>query len=271
MQSELGYKYNSSYGAIKYDIKGEGQPLILVHGTPWSSYNWRKVIPALSQWFTVYYYDLPGYGQSEKNIENVSLGIQNDALKELIDFWKLDNPKIVGHDFGGATVLRTHLLNKQPFQKILLIDPVAVSPWGSPFFSHVAHHESAFADLPGNIHDALLTRYIEGATYTPMDRETLLEIKKPWSGKDGQAAFYRQIAQSDRKYTDEAEALYHEIKVPVFLIWGEDDQWIPVERGIELHRRIKSSEFVTLPQTGHLVQEDQPALLVSYILKFMEI
>ncbi len=269
MQPELEYEYHSSYGTIKYEIKGEGEPLILVHGTPWSSYNWRKVIPALSQWFTVYYYDLLGYGMSEKSEGDVSLGVQNVILKELIDFWKLDNPKIVGHDFGGATVLRAHLLNRQPFQKILLIDPVAVSPWGSPFFSHVANHEPAFSGLPDYIHDAVLTRYIEGATYTPIGRETLQEIKKPWLGKEGQAAFYRQIAQSDRKYTDEAEAFYHEIKVPVLLLWGESDQWIPVERGIELSRKIKTSELVTIPQAGHLAQEDQPALLVSYILKFM--
>jgi len=43
----------------------------------------------------------------------------------------------VGHDFGGTTVLRTHLISERKFEKIVLIDPVAVSPWGSPFFQHV--------------------------------------------------------------------------------------------------------------------------------------
>ena len=128
MAFELTKEFKSSYGAVKYDMRGQGNPLILVHGTPWSSFNWRKVIPALSQWFTVYYYDLLGYGQSEKNVDNVSLGIQNEILKELINFWQLENPKIVGHDFGGTTVLRTHLLNHQSFQKIMLITPVTVSP-----------------------------------------------------------------------------------------------------------------------------------------------
>ncbi|MGE4498413.1 MAG: alpha/beta fold hydrolase [Deferribacterales bacterium] len=269
MCPESSYIFNSSYGAISYNIEGDGESLVLVHGTPWSSYNWRKIIPALSKWFRVYSYDLLGYGMSEKSEGDVSLGVQNVILKELIDFWKLDEPKIVGHDFGGATVLRAHLLNRQPFQKILLIDPVAVSPWGSPFFSHVANYEPAFSGLPGYIHDAVLTRYIEGAAYFPMDKETLREIGKPWTGKEGQAAFYRQIAQSDSRYTDEAEVLYGEIEVPVLLIWGEEDRWIPLERGVELNRKIKTSELVTIPQAGHLVQEDQPALLVSYILKFM--
>ena len=266
---QLTKKFNSSYGIIRYDIQGQGEPLILVHGTPWSSYNWRKIIPALSQWFTVYYYDLLGYGQSEKNVKDVSLGIQNKVLEELINFWQLSNPKIVGHDFGGATVLRTHLLNNQSFKKIILIDPVAVSPWGSSFFTHVAHYEQAFSGLPEYIHDAILTRYVEGATYNPMDKETVEGIKKYWLGEEGQVAFYRQIAQSSQKYTDEVEHLYENIKIPVCLLWGENDQWIPIEKGRQLNSSIKTSIFIPIKKSGHLVQEDQPAVLVSYILKFM--
>jgi pimeloyl-ACP methyl ester carboxylesterase len=266
---ELTKEFKSSYGMVKYDICGQGDPLILVHGTPWSSFNWRKVIPALSQWFTVYYYDLLGYGQSEKNVDNVSLGIQNEILKELINFWQLQNPKIVGHDFGGATVLRTHLLNHQSFHKIMLIDPVAVSPWGSPFFTHVAQYEQAFRGLPAYIHDAVLKSYVAGATYHSMNQETLGGILKPWLGEEGQVAFYRQIAQSSQIYTDEVEPLYPKIHVSVCLLWGEDDQWIPMEKGKQLHRKIKNSTLISVSEAGHLVQEDQPALLVAYILKFM--
>lgn len=270
MQIELTHNYLSTYGTIKYDIQGQGEPLILVHGTPWSSYNWRKIIPALSQWFTVYYYDLLGYGQSEKSTGNVSLGVQNEVLKQLIDYWKLENPKIVGHDFGGTTVLRTHLLNQQSFEKIMLIDPVAISPWGSPFFNHVSCYEAAFAGLPDYIHDAVLARYVEGATYKPMEQEVVQGIKNPWIGAEGKAAFYRQIVQSSQKYTDEINSLYSSIEVPVCLLWGEDDQWIPIEKGRQLHQNIKTSEFIPISQAGHLVQEDQPTLLVSHIIKFMK-
>lgn len=270
MQFELTQKFHSTYGIIKYDIQGQGEPLILVHGTPWSSYNWRKIIPALSQWFTVYYYDLLGYGQSEKRVKNVSLGVQNEVLKQLLDYWKLENPKIVGHDFGGTTVLRTHLLNQQSFEKIILIDPVAISPWGSPFFNHVVHYEPAFTGLPDYIHDAILARYVEGATYKPMEQETLQGIKESWTGAEGQAAFYRQIAQSSQKYTDEVEPLYQSIQVPVCLLWGEEDQWIPIEKGRQLHQNIRTSKFIPISKAGHLVQEDQPALLISYIIQFIK-
>lgn len=261
--------FKTKYGTIKYNIVGSGEPLILVHGTPWSSYNWRKLIPALSQWFTVYYYDLLGYGESEKNVADVSLGVQNEILFELIQYWQLDQPKIIGHDFGGATVLRTHLLNKQNFAKILLIDPVAVAPWGSPFFAHVADFEEAFYQIPDYIHEAIVSKYIDGATYEPMGQETIDSIIKPWLGETGKKAFYQQISQSSQKYTDEVEDLYASITTPVLLLWGKNDSWIPIKQGEKLNQSIPTSQLIKIADAGHLVQEDQAPLVLSFILKFM--
>ncbi len=51
---------------VRYAVRGDGPPVVLVHGTPWSSFNLRHLIKALSEDFTVYYYDLLGYGQSDK-------------------------------------------------------------------------------------------------------------------------------------------------------------------------------------------------------------
>jgi len=85
----------------------------MVHGTPWSSFNLRHQIENLASDFTIYTFDLLGYGQSDKLPGDVSLGIQNQVLDELLDHWKIEKPYIVGHDFGGATVLRNHLLLAQ--------------------------------------------------------------------------------------------------------------------------------------------------------------
>ncbi|WP_139822711.1 alpha/beta fold hydrolase [Tuberibacillus sp. Marseille-P3662] len=269
-QFKLTKSFSSSFGQISYDIKGEGPPIVLIHGTPWSSFNWRNIIPALSQWFTVYFYDLLGYGQSEKPDEDVSLGVQNKIFSELLDYWELKNPIVVGHDFGGTTVLRTHLLEKREFEKIILIDPVAIAPWGSSFFTHVNKYEKAFQGIPEYIHESMVSTYVQGAKYKSMDKETLNGIINPWLGTTGQDAFYRQIAQADESYTDEIESFYNEIKKPVLIIWGEQDSWIPIERGNKLHNKMNTSEFVSIPNAGHLVQEDQPTELVSYILKFLD-
>lgn len=260
--------FRSSFGEAEYGVSGKGPPLVLVHGTPWSSFNWRHLIPGLSQWFTVYYYDLVGYGASEKLDGDVSLGIQNNVLDELLTHWEVENPIIVGHDFGGTTVLRAHLLNNIAFKKIVLIDPVAVGPWGSPFFTHVNQHEKAFRGIPAYIHNSMVSTYVKGAMYKEMNQETLLGIQAPWSGEEGQAAFYRQIAQADQKYTDAIEEKYHQIKVPILIIWGEEDTWIPIEKGKKLNMMIPEAEFISIPEAGHLVQEDQPATLLAHVIKF---
>ena len=254
---------------VRYGVSGHGPPVIVVHGTPWSSFNLRHIINALSREFTVYYYDLIGYGQSDKSPGDVSLGIQNQVLDYLLDYWQLDNPSIIGHDFGGTTVLRTHLVNGREFNRIVLVDPVAVSPWGSSFFQHVNAHESAFAGVPDYIHDAIVRAYVKTAAFKPIADATLDSIVLPWTGPDGKAAFYRQIAQAHSGYTDEVQPLYARISKPVLILWGREDTWIPVERGEALHDMIPGSLLHVIPDAGHLVIEEQPDQLMKQIRPFI--
>ncbi len=255
---------------VRYDITGNGPPLVLVHGTPWSSFNWRHLIPQLAERWTVYYFDLLGYGQSAKHDNQlVALNVQNELLAALLKHWQLDAPRIIGHDFGGTTVLRAHLLNKVPFEQIVLVDPVALGPWGSSFFAHVREHEAAFAGVPDYIHEAIVAAYVKGAMHTEMSAETLAGILRPWMGDFGRKAFYRQIAQADQKYTDEIEPLYPTITRPTLIAWGENDEWIPLTIGKKLHSLIPNAQFVPIANAGHLVQEDQPAKLHTIINSFL--
>ena len=263
----LSQEYRSSFGTVRFDRCGEGSPMVLVHGTPWSSYNWRNIIPILAEHRTVYFYDLLGYGQSEK-AEDVSLGIQNQLLAELLDYWGLEAPDIAGHDFGGTTVLRTHLLNNRDFKKIAVIDPVAIAPWGSPFFNLVAENETIFQKIPVYIHEAMVTAYIRTALYQTPDATTLANTVAPWLGKKGQYAFYHQIAQADRYFTDEIEPRYGQVRQPVIILWGEEDTWIPIERGRELHEKILNSEFRSIEKAGHLVLEEDSATVAQMLVDF---
>ena len=255
---------------IKYGIKGVGPAVVLVHGTPWSSYNLRHLVNGLSQQYTVYFYDLLGYGQSAKPDDNVSLGIQNQVLDHLLDEWGLNEPSIIGHDFGGSTVLRTHLLDNRQFRRIVLIDPVAISPWGSPFFNHVNTHEAAFAGVPDYIHEAIVRAYVETATFRPLEQSIADNILLPWTGIAGKPAFYRQIAQANSSFTDEVQSFYSNIAVPVLILWGQEDTWIPVEKGLELHQLIPCSLFHTVPDAGHLVIEERPEQLLNLIAPFID-
>ena len=267
---KLSQTYDFNGRTVRYGVRGDGPPVVLVHGTPWSSFNLRHIIKALSEDFTVYYYDLLGYGQSDKTSGDVSLGIQNQVLSGLLDHWQIRQPVIIGHDFGGATLLRTHLLNKCNFDKIVLIDPVAVSPWGSPFFRHVKEHETAFAGVPDYIHEAIVRAYVKTAAFKPIDDATLDMIVAPWTDEDGKSAFYRQIAQANSAHTDDVQPLYTQITSPTLILWGSEDTWIPLERGEALHDMIPGSTFRVIPDAGHLVIEEKPDQLIREIRSFLK-
>lgn len=256
---------------VAYDVRGEGPAVILVHGTPWSSFNWRRIIAALARHHTVHFYDLLGFGQSRKSAgQDVSLRVQGKLLARLVEHWGLVRPMVVGHDFGGTTVLRSHLLEGIEYAKMVLVDPVAVGPWGSPFFQHVRIHEPAFSGVPPYIHAAMLEAYVRGAMHKPPQPEALAGILRPWLTEEGQAAFYRQIAQADQQYTDEIEPLYGSITCKPLLVWGEEDTWVPIAKGRALNNMIPGSRLITVPAAGHLVQEDAPQVLADILMAYFD-
>lgn len=270
MNWQLDRSYDFHGQAVRYTVRGEGPPLVFVHGTPFSSYVWRRITPHFCMTHRVYCYDLLGYGQSEqRDGQDVSLGVQNLLLAELLDHWQVERPDVVAHDFGGATALRTHLLGGRDFRSLTLIDPVALSPWGSPFVQHVRQHQAAFDGLPDYIHRAIVPAYVRGAVRRTLSDEELRPYVQPWLGATGQAAFYRQIAQMDQRYTDEVAPLYAGVRCPTLVLWGEEDQWIPVARGRQLQQAIPGASLRVIPDAGHLVQEDAPEAIVAALLGFL--
>jgi len=256
--------------AVRWTRLGAGPPVVLVHGTPWSSFVLRHLARGLAADHTVYAYDLLGYGQSSKAEGNVSLGVQNGLLKALLDHWGLEAPAVVAHDFGGATALRAHILDGAAYGKLVLIDPVAVSPWGSPFFNHVREHEAAFAGVPDFIHEAVVRAYVQTAAHRPLTEEVLEGILKPWRGAEGRPAFYRQIAQASSWYTDEVQPRYGGVAPAVLLLWGAEDTWIPLAKGRELAGLIGDrARLVVVEDAGHLVVEEEPDQLLREIRKFL--
>ena len=252
--------------AVRYRVVGNGPNLLLVHGTPFSSYVWHRILPEISRRWRVHLFDLLGYGQSAmREGQDVSLGIQNKVLAAFLAHLGLERPVVVAHDFGGATGLRAHLFDGCEFARMLLIDPVAIRPWGSPFVKHVRRHEAAFQGIPGYIHEAMVARYLRGATVRGMPDAELAPYVAPWLGPVGQPAFYRQIAQMDERYTDEIESRLNRMRCPVTILWGEEDGWIPVGQGPKLQAMIPGSQLRLVANAGHLVQEDAPEAIVAAI------
>jgi pimeloyl-ACP methyl ester carboxylesterase len=261
----LSKRFETGAGQIAWDRLGQGPPVVLVHGTPWSSWTWRRVARELAESFTVYVFDLLGFGASDKRPDHdVSLSGHGRRLADLLDHWGLDSPAVVSHDIGGAAALRAHLLHDRALRALALVDVVALRPWGSPFFRLVREHASVFEQLPAPIHEGVVRAYVGTAQAEPV-----APLVSPWLGPDGQSGFYRQMAQADERDTDEIEPLYGQVAAPTLVVWGERDPWIPVERGRELARRIPGARLDILPGAGHLVQEDEPEELARLLFSFL--
>ncbi len=262
----LRERFPTDEGEMAWDRLGAGPPVVLVHGTPWSSWTWRRAAPCLAERFSVYVFDLLGFGASEKRPgQDVSLAAHGARLVALLEHWALDRPAVIAHDIGGATTLRAHLLHERPVSALALIDVVALRPWGSPFYRLVREHTAVFEQLPAAIHQGVLRAYVRTAHPRTLDRAVEDVLIAPWLGVDGQSAFYRQIAHGDQRHTDEIEPLYGRITAPTLVIWGEADPWLPVAHGVELARRIPSARLEVLRSAGHLVQEDRPDELLRLL------
>ncbi|WP_328345476.1 alpha/beta hydrolase [Streptomyces violaceus] len=263
---------DTASGTVRWDRLGDpgGEPVVLLHGTPFSSYVWHEIAPALAAGHRVHVWDMAGYGTSGMYPgQDVSLGAQGEVFTELLAHWGLREPSVVAHDFGGCVALRAHLLHGARYRRLALVDPVALEPWGSPFFRLVAEHSHVFEQLPAPLHEALVREYVTSASHLGLRPAALEELVRPWTGERGQAAFYRQIAQADQRYTDDIQPLYPTIDLPVTVCWGTEDTWIPFAKGQELAGLIPGARLVPVPEAGHLVPLDAPARLTSALLAFL--
>ena len=262
----LDNRFDFSGQPVAWGCIGEGDPVVLIHGFPWSAQSWRNIAPWLAKNNTVYYYDMIGCGESGKHEgQAVSAAVQSDLLADLMTHWQLDCPHVIAHDFGGLASLRGYFINQLRYRKLTLIDAVAVLPSGSPFFRHVHDHEQAFAGLPDYAHEALFMAYIQNAAYHTLSDQVCGMYALPWKGR-GQAAFYRQIAQSDIAHIEQAQALYGPMQNPVDIIWGCQDTFIPINQGKELATIIGADQFTPIQNAGHIVQEDAPEAVVGCLL-----
>jgi len=261
--------YEFAGGAVAYEILGDGPPVVLIHGTPSWSYLWRNVASDLAGKHAVHVYDLLGYGTSEKReYQDVSIGAQARVLAELLDLWGLEEPCVAGHDFGAAIALRLLLLEGRRFRRLALCDPVAIAPWITPFSRHVQVHLEAFQTMPGHIHRQMIATHIRTAIAREMTDDQLEPYLRPWLGTVGQAAYYRQVAQFDERYTREIEPRYGGIKTPTLVLWGVQDGWLDPQFGRQLAEMIPGARLSLIPGAGHFLPEDRPDAAAAELSAF---
>ncbi|WP_024806482.1 alpha/beta fold hydrolase [Nocardia sp. BMG51109] len=256
---------------IAHATRGSGPDVVFCHGTPFSSLLWHPFAEALARDFTVHVWDMPGYGRSSKDAAHaVDFGTQAAAFAALLEHWGVREPHVIAHDYGGAVSLQAHLTERAAYASLMLIDVVAIPPSGSPFFRFVQENPDLLAQLPDYIHRALVRAYIGNASATDLPAGILDALVEPWTGPDGQPAFYRQIAQYDEKFLRDNENRAGEIDIPVHIVWGEQDAWIPPDRAHRLQQLIPGSTARLVPGANHLIHYDQPVALMHEVRSWLD-
>ncbi|MGW0854814.1 alpha/beta fold hydrolase [Streptomyces sp. NPDC002690] len=269
MEWELGEEFGTPDGVMRWRRFGDGgptgdAPLVLVHGTPYSSFLWRDIAPALARTRTVFVFDHLGFGRSEQR-EGQDLGLAAHARRfaALLDHWGLSSPSVVAHDIGGAVALRTLLLERRNYRDLTLFDAVSGGDWERGLFRLFLEHTEVFEQLPEYAHEALVAAHLRHATHVGFRPGVLDAYLAPWRGAAGQAAFYRQYGQIRQADTAPYEDLLGTLSLPVRLIWGREDRILPPEYARWLHERVPHAELHWIEGAGHLLQEDAAGQLVA--------
>ena len=109
---------------MHYLLAGSGYPLVLLHGWPQSSYEWRKIIPALAERYTVIAPDLRGLGDSEKPMSGYDKRTLASDVQALVTALGYDRIGVVGHDWGGAVAFYLAYDHRVLVERLLILDMI---------------------------------------------------------------------------------------------------------------------------------------------------
>jgi pimeloyl-ACP methyl ester carboxylesterase len=271
VEFRLGRRARTARGEIAWEVFGSGPPVVLVHGTPSRALVWRRVVPTLAQRHSVYVFDMLGFGESERRLDqDVSLVAHGEVLAELLDRWQLERPGLIGHDIGGAVVLRAALVEGVAPSRIALLDAVVLAPWMTDRTRTMQRDvEQLMARVPDDQFGAAIESHLRSATTTHLDDDLFGALFGQWTGELGQRLYLRNLACFDESHTDEIEERLDEIDVPVLILWGERDAWLDPAISDRIAKRIRTAQRVIVPDAGHFSMEDQPTRVTEELARFL--
>lgn len=260
---------------LRYRDRGEGDPVVFVHGTPSYSYEWRDVVPQVeAAGYRAITYDLLGYGDSERPLDrDTSVGGQTELLVKLLDELGLEQPSLITHDIGGAIGQRIAVHHPDRLRRLMLIDTVSYDSWPSVTWQRIIRERlDSYAAMSGDEFEAMLTRQLKMvvADENDMEGERLRAFLSPHRTAVGRTSFFEhQVRHYDSKYTSELTERLRELTVPVRIVWGRHDKWQPTAYAEQLAADIPGAELVVISDAGHFPMEDAPKRVTREVLDFL--
>ncbi|MBU5614679.1 alpha/beta fold hydrolase [Geomonas azotofigens] len=252
--------------------------VVLVHGLAARSETWCDLVPLFpAERYTLYLLDLLGSGASSKPRQaDYSIRGHSVRLLRFLDSQGLRQVTLVGHSLGGAVVLLTAVEAMLRKTDGLLAAMVIMAGPGYlqrlPLMAEIFENRLAAAlfialyapdlwikvGLKMAYHDRKLVDREHIARYAPCYRDR--------EAKRALVATCRSLVPVDQ---EQIAARYQDLRLPALLLWGSDDQIVPLSQGTRLHAAIVGSRLQVLEECGHNPQEEKPAETFEILHSFI--
>ena len=224
---------------INYEVSGEGEPVVLLHGWLTDLESMRPLTTNLVKTHKVYLVDVVGFGKSSLPKEPLNSIDFAEFLKEFLEKLDIKNPVLIGHSNGGRIIINAVGKNMVKAKKIVLIDSAGIKPKrSSGYYMKLAIFKTGklFLNLLPN------TKGIK-------------EFKERLRGKVGSSDYKASpiVLKDTMKIivNEDVKDILPNIKVPTLLIWGKMDNATPISDAKVMEKLIPDAGLVEYPYGTH--------------------
>jgi pimeloyl-ACP methyl ester carboxylesterase len=247
---------------IAYERRGQGPPLVFVHGAGDDRRIWQPQLDGLADEFTVVAWDEPGAGRSSDIPQGFRLADYANCLAALIEALAVGPVHVAGLSWGGTVVLELYRRHRRLVASLVLADTYA--GWKGSLAEEEVRARVAGARqmLAGPTHafEPTPPGLFAGdppATFVPLLRE-IAAATRPASLRTQ----LRVMAETDQR------DLLPRIAVPTLLIWGDLDVRSPLTVARHFEQAIPSTRLVVLRGAGHLSNLERPKQFNDAVREF---
>lgn len=242
-----------------YIEKGEGEPVILIHGFLYDSYMWNKNLDVLADRFKVYAVDLWGFGYSTREPMDYGYPLYANQLLKFMDALNIQKASLIGQSMGGGTSIFFSVNHRDRVNKLILVDPAGM-PNPLPLIGKITNLPKIGEFLLGLKSDfyrkmVLSTTFIYDKEFVT---ESYFENVTRFHKIKGTTEILLKILRKQFFHTlpDEVHSL-GETDMPILIIFGRQDKAVPLERGEEMHKVLRGSHLEIFEQAGHCPHDEQ--------------
>jgi pimeloyl-ACP methyl ester carboxylesterase len=247
--------------------RGDGPPIVLLHGFPTSSRLWSDVVPRLPAGHRVLVLDLLGFGRSDRpGAHPLTLRGHADRLLSVLDLLRIERACLVGHEMGAAVAQLVAVRWPTRVSHLALVSAAAFDCWPVRELKLARAMLPLTRHLPGNWLLGLLRRdLVRGYVGAEHGTRAVERYLRPFAGADGRDVLMAHLSQLDAAGVAALAARTADVVAPTAVVWGADDPFLPAEVGERLHRALPGSTLHVVPDTRHFVPEEAPQQVAAAV------